>query len=334
MCVFSLSPSFGRNMLAKKRKKTASGVWAVTERWTLNLMFDIFLWRFLFVENVRFLIFLLKLALPPPPPRTPFQNALRLEEHCEFMRCSLKTPREWIVIISSVWHFFFFLLSRLLERIDEFEKKLLDSSALQNTTKPLTFSGENFAVVAQLTCIDNETGFPGRSIISMPAFNNLVVNITDNVLNLHDFIQNDGVHSAMTLPTNFATHADTNKQTNGNSTSSSDNSTVVNGAAARCQQPIAVAFHVFSNSKLFQSSTGSADNLNLPSTGLLLGQDLSVINSAVISASLSPGLNTDSLVKDAVLLFQEIVPIVRLFVKKTCSSKDAVNLCLTKCPSW
>ena len=144
----------------------------------------------------------------------------------------------------------------------------------------------------------------------MPAFNNLVVHITDNVLNLYNYLQNDGVHSAMTLPTNFAAHVDADQQTNGNDTSSSETSTVVNGATARCQKPIAVAFHVFTNSKLFQSSTGSSDNLKLPSSGLLLGQDLSVINSAVISATLSAGLNTDHLLKDAVLLFREIAPIV------------------------
>ena len=193
--------------------------------------------------------------------------------------------------------------------MSNFEKKLLDSSALQNSTEPLIFSGGNFAVAAQLTCINNETGFPGRSLVSIPVFSNLVVNLTDTVLDLEDVIQQQEVGAAMTLPENFAAQVQAGTTPDENMTLA-ENSTAANSTSETCESPVAVAFHVFNNSKLFQSSTGSSDNLNLPSSGLLLGQDLSVINSAVISASLSAGLNTDRLLDDAVLLFEEVTMVV------------------------
>ena len=217
-----------------------------------------------------------------------------------------------LAIIFTCLFLLFFLVFRLLERIDQYEKKLLDSSALQNSTEPLTSSGKNFAVAAELTCINNETGFPGKSLLSMRVFNNLIVNITDTALDLEKLVRDRNISAAMTLPEKFAARIHAVRFPNKNKTVT-ENSSTAKSTLDKCENPVAVVFHVFNTSKLFQSSTGSSDNLDLPpSSGLLLGQDLSVINTAVVSATLSAGLQTDRLLEDALLLFEDVVPLVRI----------------------
>ena len=147
-------------------------------------------------------------------------------------------------------------------------------------------------------------------MLSMPDVNNLVVNITDTVLDLKKVIQDRKIRAAMTLPENFAAQLQVVRFPNSNMTNAK-NSTAVSGDLEKCKRPVAVVFHVFNTSKLFQSSTGSSDNLDLPSSDLLLGQDLSVINTAVVSATLSAGLQTDRLLDDVLLLFEEVAPMVR-----------------------
>lgn len=89
-----------------------------------------------------------------------------------------------------------------------------------------------------------------------------------------------------------------------------NNSLDSNETESFCQERVAVVFHAFRNSKLFQSATGEKENLELPSDELLLGKDTSVVNSLVMSATLSEGLDTDHLVNDVELLFEELVSAV------------------------
>ena len=175
---------------------------------------------------------------------------------------------------------------------------------LQNASSGgVTFSGENFAVAAELTCLTSQTGFPGKSFLATPIQSDLSLNISDSHLNLTQLLALGAIEGGATLPKDFAEKDNT-----------LDSSKEVSLVPGGCKQPIAIIFHAFNNSKLFQSAASDGQNLELPSSELTLGGDLSVVNSLVVSATLSAGLNTKKLKNDAELLFNEIVPIVSVLL--------------------
>ena len=194
---------------------------------------------------------------------------------------------------------------------------------LQNASNGgVTFSGENFAVAAELTCLTNQTGFPGKSFLATQFQLDLSLNISDGRLNLTQLLAHGAIEGGANLPKNFAEKENT-----------LDSGKTVSFVSDGCEQPIAVIFHAFNNSKLFQSATSDGQNLELPSNELTLGSDLSVVNTVVVSATLTAGLNTEKLKDDAELLFNEFVPIVSVFsltlsdVRKNKTHKKA--LCIT-----
>ena len=194
---------------------------------------------------------------------------------------------------------------------------------LQNASNGgVTFSGENFAVAAELTCLTNQTGFPGKSFLATQFQLDLSLNISDGRLNLTQLLAHGAIEGGANLPKNFA-----EKET------TLDSGKTVSFVSDGCEQPIAVIFHAFNNSKLFQSATSDGQNLELPSNELTLGSDLSVVNTVVVSATLTAGLNTEKLKDDAELLFNEFVPIVSVSVGHWVLSKKIKykkkTLCIT-----
>ena len=191
----------------------------------------------------------------------------------------------------------------MIQTVETFEKALIESSLLQNSTSPVEFKGETFAVVAQLTCFSNETGFPGRSFFANPDMSDLNIRVEQQELDTDLAIVRGEEQAGVNLPNGFAVPIE-------GGLLSPKNATSFENTSSACEKPVAVIFHAFNNSNLFQSAAGRKDNLVVNDSQLLLGDVLGVVNSLVVSATLSSGLNTDELAKDAELLFEEAVPMV------------------------
>lgn len=190
---------------------------------------------------------------------------------------------------------------RLLQSIEQFEQKLIDSTLLSNTSEPaVILQSPNFFVIASLTCSTLNQSFPGQSISSS---NNLTVNVASAGISLLLLFNESLIAGAIDLPENFA--GITDKTLSSNET---DGDNIPD--AAKCSKPAAVIFHGFKNAKLFQSASAEKSNLNVQSDDILLGDELRAVNSMVLSASIIGDLNTSHLTTEMSFLLQERTPLV------------------------
>lgn len=186
--------------------------------------------------------------------------------------------------------------TRLLESVDAFERLLINSSLLSNSTSTaVILHAPLFAVAATVACPTTNASFPGKSFRSSK---DLSIS-ADGTANLNLLIEEADTIAAVNLPKNFA------ELTGGTIPTKKNN---VNN----CPKPVAIVFHVFRNGKMFQSASAESSNLQLPVTGLLLGDDLRVINSYVVSASLTDGLNTSHLQRSMTFVLAEEAPLVSI----------------------
>ena len=132
--------------------------------------------------------------------------------------------------------------------------------------------------------------------MSLSSSNSLNVNVSSDSRNLTSLIGNLLVAAAIDLPKDFASNV--NEELSPNTT---DDDLV---DVDQCSRPVAVIFHIFKNSKLFQSASSERSNIALQSD-LLLGDELKAVNSLVVSASLTDGLNTSHLETEMSFLLEE-----------------------------
>ena len=196
---------------------------------------------------------------------------------------------------------------RLLKSIEQFEQKLINSQLLSNTSAPaVVFQAPNFVVSGYLTCSTVNQSFPGMSLLSS---NSLGVNVSSDSRNLTSLIDLL-VAAAIDLPKDFASNSNEElspNRTNGDNFVDND----------QCSKPVAVIFHIFKNAKLFQSASADGSNLAGKSDDLSLGDDLRAVNSLVVSASLTDGLNTSYLEKEMSFLLEERMVLVSSLVNWT-----------------
>lgn len=189
------------------------------------------------------------------------------------------------------------LLFRLINAVGLFEQKIIDSSLLSNSSHPtVVLTSSHFVVAAARSCPTSRSSFPGKSLQSTDS---LLVNLSRS-LNLSHFISNGFVAAAVDLPENFAESVE-NLPSSNRTLQTDSNETEV------CDTPLAAVFHVFRNGRLFQSASAEKSNLQLPSDDVLLGDELKMINSLIVSATLSQGLNTTHLSSDMSFLLEEQV---------------------------
>lgn len=184
---------------------------------------------------------------------------------------------------------------RLLEAVDAFEHKLIDSSLLSNSTSAFSLETPLFAVAASVACPMSDNPFPGKS----SSFSEALPLSSESATNLSSLLGKSTSSAVLNLPKNFADSSGENFTNN----------------VTSCPQPLAVVFHVIKNGKLFQSASADSSNLQLPDNQLSLGDELRVINSLVVSASLTYGLNTSHLKRNMNFLVQERVNLVSVLLE-------------------
>lgn len=190
---------------------------------------------------------------------------------------------------------FICFVCRLLAAVDVFEQKLIDSSLLKNSSTVI-LEAPLFAVAATLSCASYHSAFPGKSFSST---NSLPLSV-DSSKNLSWVISDSDIVVGVDLPANFA--------------EKSRRLQILNSTSGKnCSLPFAATFHVVRNGRLFQSASAEPSNLDLPGSDLSLADDLRVINSLVVSASITDVLNTSYLSKNMSFLLEEQVHVVRIY---------------------
>ena len=183
---------------------------------------------------------------------------------------------------------------RMLESVDSLEKSFIRTFTRNSSgSSHLYFHGPSFAVSATRLCSPNKTEtLPGSSFYvrlssDLSGFDLNTTTFDSN----HSFLINDStVNAAVLLRRNFA-----EKITSGNAKEA------VKGTAD-CAQSAGVVFHVLNGSNLFLGQTGGGEN-SKESTADLRGRK--EVNTLVVSATLSSGLNSAVLKEDVELFFKQ-----------------------------